>query len=51
MFTKLPNQKRISILLVKIAEVELSPEYTDEDRYLMIQFYKKRIRAYELAKN
>lgn len=46
MFQKLPNQSRISILLVKISEVEATSEYTDEDKGTMIRFYRKKIRDF-----
>jgi hypothetical protein len=47
MFIKLSIKNQITILFIKIKEIDFSKDYTENDKKQMVQFYRKKIKILE----
>lgn len=44
MFLNIPKDQQAAILCIKIQEIENSKDYSQKDKELMKQFYKKKLK-------
>lgn len=51
MFLNIPKTKQAAILCIKIHEIDISEEYTAEDKAQMMAFYRKKLKKVQPKRN
>jgi len=51
MFVKLSLKAQETILCIKINEIDMSDEYTDQDKAQMIAYYRKKLKQIQPKRN